>query len=304
VRLPSLLVGVCLSVVVVPAASAEDAPRQRHTTTRRTREKIAVRQKVAPPSVVAPVTIEPPAPPPGLTLVAGAVSVATTFEMSLSANSSMSPSSIAPDFSVGITNDLTLSLVHSGSALTGFRGGAGAGFCFTGPDQGKCETSYSGGGAEALYSLTRGNTAIAGNAGFVLSSIKPTRKDLKLGLKTKLTLGKTSVVFNPSIWYALDARDNRMAPHEDQLFLPVSVWNKVTPQLSLGVGTGVRAPLKHFGAQYAVPVGGLVQVALNPRVAVGSSLVFGRVVGGSELMNPDPGLDARVVQIWLSVASH
>jgi hypothetical protein len=301
--LPPLVVGGLLWLLVLPNASA-DEPRQRQTTTKRSRNNVAAREKLTPPSLVAPAELEPPAPPPGLTLPRGSVQLQTTFEMSLSANSTGSPTSIAPDVAVGITDDLTVSYVHSGSALTGFRGGAGAGFCFTGPDDGKCRTSYSGGGVEATYGITRGSAAIAANAGVLLTTLDPMHFDLKLGLKTKVARGSWSVVFNPSIWYALDDRDDRDVPHDDQLLLPLSVWNKLTPELSLGVGSGVRGPLRRFGKRYAIPLGVAVQVALNPRVGVGSSLVFGRVIGGNEVMDPDPGLDARVVQIWLSVASR
>ena len=291
------MVGGLLSLLVLPTASAEES-RARQNTTRRSRAKSVA------PSVVAPAQLEPPPLPPGLTLHEGAVQLQTTFEMSLSADSMVAPASIAPDIGVGVTDDLTISYVHSGAALTGFRGGAGAGFCFTGPDDGKCRTSYAGGGLEALYGLTRGNAAIAANGGVLLSAINPTHLDLKLGLKTKLALGAWSITFTPSIWYALNDRDDQDVPHEDQLFLPVGVWNKVTPQLSLGVGSGMRAPLRRLGKRYVVPVGVAAQVALNPRVGIGASLVFGRVVGGNEVMNPDPGVDARVLQIWLSVASR
>jgi hypothetical protein len=62
--------------------------------------------------------------------------------------------------------------------------------------------------------------------------------------------------------------------------------------------------VKHFTTRYAIPLGVAAQYAVNPRVAVGSSFVFGRVIGGTEVMNPAPGLDARVLQMWLSVASR
>src|SRR5688572_18657241 len=102
------MVGAVLSLVVVPLASAE--PRQRR------------KKQLAPPSLVAPVELEPAPLPPGLTLPQGSVQLQTTFEMSLSADSTASPTSIAPDVAVGVTDDLTMSYVHSGSALTGFRG--------------------------------------------------------------------------------------------------------------------------------------------------------------------------------------
>jgi hypothetical protein len=294
-----------LLLVAPPYAFAEQPrPHQRHTTTtRRARDKIAERD--ATPTVAAAVTIEPAPPRPGVTLVQGAVLVAMTLEMSLSADTAGVPASLAPDISGGITDDLTLSYVSSGSAMTGFRGGAGAGFCFTGDGPGKCAASYAGGGVEALYSLSRGTFASAANAGLLLTAVDPLHLDFKAGFKTKLALGATtSIVFNPSVWLALNDRNVPMTPHESQLLLPIGIVQKVTPKLSFGAGTGVRGPLNDLGSRYAIPAGVLVQYALDPHVTFGSSFVFGRIAGGSGVMNPDPGVDSRALQMWLNVSSR
>jgi hypothetical protein len=302
-----LWVAALTTVVALPISYAEQRGPKRHTTTsRRARDKIAERDKSSSPSVVATATLDPsPLPPPGVTLTQGAVLVAMTLEMSLSANTEGVPASLAPDISAGVTHDLTLSLVHSGSAMTGFRGGAGAGFCFTGDGPGKCKTSYAGGGIEGLYSLTRGTFASAANAGLLLTSVDPGRYDFKLGFKTKLALGTTtSLVFNPSVWLALNDRNDPMAPHESQLLLPIGLVQKLTPKLAVGVGSGVRGPTSALGTRYAIPAGVLVQFALDSHVTFGSSFVFGRIVGGSELMNPEPGPESRALQMWLNVASR
>jgi hypothetical protein len=299
------LLGVAaLLVISSPIASADDSHGRKHkTTTRRAREKLSLRE--APPTVVEPVIIEPKPPAPGVTLAQGAVNVVMTLEMSLTADTAAVPASLAPDISAGVTKDLTLSIVHSGAAMTGFRGGAGAGFCFTGDGPGRCKTSYAGGGVEALYSLTRGTFALGANAGILVTALDPTREDLKLGLKSKISLGPTtSVVLNPSVWLALNDRTDAMAPHEDQLLLPIGITQKVTQQFSLGVGTGIRGPLKHLGTHYAIPAGVVAQFALDSHVTFGSSFVFGRIVGGEGLMNPDAGTDSRALQMWLSVSSR
>lgn len=289
------------------AAHAETPITGTHRTTKRhahASDHVAAHEKLAPPSLVTPITIERPAPPPGLTLAAGTVLVHTALEMSLSANSVGAPASIAPDLSIGMNDALTLSVVHSSSALTGFRGAAGAGLCFTGGATGKCRTTYAGGGIEALVSLARGDAAIAANAGFLMTTVDPDHYDLKLGFKSKLTHGPSSLVFSPSVWLALNDRSDRVVPHEHQLWLPVSIWNKLTASWSLGVGSGVKGPFTRFATRYSVPLGVMTQFALNPRVTVGTSLVFGRVFGGPEVMNPDPGVDARVLQMWLAVSSR
>lgn len=295
------------TVVALPISYAEQRGPKRHTTTtRRSHDKIAEREKVTPPSLVAATTTIAPTPPrPGVTLVQGAVLVAMTLEMSLAEDTSGVPASLAPDVSAGVTNDLTLSYVSSGSAMTGFRGGAGAGFCFTGDGPGKCKTSYAGGGAEVLYALTRGSFASGVNVGLLVTAVDPPRLDFKAGFKTKTALGSTTaIVFNPSVWLALNDRNDPMAPHESQLLLPIGLTQKLTSKLSIGAGTGVRGPLNALGTRYAIPAGVLLQFALDPHVTFGSSFVFGRIVGGTELMNPEPGPESRALQMWLSVVSR
>ena len=301
-----LAVAIVVSLGGVVHAETPAAFHHRTTTNRHAhaREHVAARERLAPPSLVVPVTLERPAPPPGLTLAQGSVLVHTALEMSLTANSAGAPASIAPDLSIGMTDDLTLAIIHSSSALTGFRGAAGAGICFTGAATGKCRTTYAGGGVEALVSLARGDAALAANAGFLMTAVDPDHYDLKLGFKSKLAHGGSSLVFSPSVWLPLNDRNDPVLPHEKQLWLPLSIWNKLTQTWSLGVGSGLKAPFTRLATRYSVPLGVMTQFALTPRVTVGTSLVFGRVIGGSEVMNPDPGADARVLQMWLAVSSR
>jgi hypothetical protein len=103
------------------------------------------------------------------------------------------------------------------------------------------------------------------------------------------------------VWLALDDRYDRVVPHEHQLFLPISLWVKPMPPLALGVGTGVKGPLDGFADRLVIPIGVLVQYSFDPRISVGGSLVFGKILGGSEVM--DAGIDSRVVQVWINVTS-
>lgn len=247
-----------------------------------------------------------PPPPASLTLHQSTLAGTLTLEVSLSDDAPraevLAPVSLAPDLAYGVTDDLTLSIVHSASALTGFRGSAGFGLCLSGDRDGHCPHVYSEGGLEALYSLARGSTAIAANAGLLWTSLDPeVHTDLKLGFKMKLSDGNLFALFSPSIWIALDDRYARAVPHKDQLWLPISVWIKSGAQLALGVGTGVKGPLEHLADNMMVPVGIAAQYAIQPRISVGASFVFGKMFAGSAV--PNPGVDARVLQIWINLTS-
>jgi hypothetical protein len=59
------------------------------------------------------------------------------------------------------------------------------------------------------------------------------------------------------------------------VWLSVSVWPKATPQLDVGIASGIEGPIHKFGDNYTVPVGVLGQVSINKQLAVGTSWVLG-----------------------------
>jgi len=277
--------------------SADPAPAQQPVHSRTTTKRHA-RHDEPQAQLIAPAALPPPpAPAPGLTLPEGNVLLALTVESGVSAGKMMAPFSFAPDLSYGATSDLTVSLVHSYAAITGFRGASGAGLCM-GAEQ-NCRELYNDVGVEGLYTLTRGTFQLAGNGGLLVTSIGPWHTDLKVGAKAKLALGRFYALTTPSIWYALDDRGNRVVPHDHQLWLPASVWVKPTSKLSLGVASGYKGPLLELHDKWSVPLGAAVQGLIDKGITLGASFVFGKVWGGPEVM--DPGYDARSVHVWLTV---
>lgn len=298
---------VVLAAMLLASVAAADG---RKTVARR---KAAADRKPAAaapaPAVSAAAEPAPSPPPASMTLRQGVVAGAITLEVSFATDrvpappraEPFEPTSIAPDVAVGVTDDLTLGIINSSSALTGFRGSAGAGLCLTGTD-GHCAHVYSTGGVEALYSLAKGPVAIAADAGFLLTSFTPeVHEDLKLGVKMKLSDGNVFALFSPSVWIALDDRYARAVPHKDQIWAPIGLWVK-TGATALGVGTGVKGTVKDFKDNMSVPIGLAVQYTVQPRVSIGGSFVFGKMLGGSGVVNPGP--DARALQLWINVASN
>src|SRR4051794_18208199 len=127
-------VGVIVVAVGSMTAGASPPAAHRHRTTT---TKVAARDRTGSASLVVPVQTEPAPRPASVTLAEGAVLIHTALEISLAKDSPVAPASFAPDVSAGITDDLTLSVVTSASGMTGFRGSAGYGFCFTGELDGK-----------------------------------------------------------------------------------------------------------------------------------------------------------------------
>src|ERR1700709_1358811 len=147
---------------------------------------------------------------PGLTLDPGQVLVQLDFELNASAGAIGKPFSIAPDVSVGATQDLTFSLIHSTYGTTGFRGGTGLGLCVTGTTGG-CAHPYNNVGGEAVYSVVSGAAAMALVGGLYSLDLADGWVDLKLGLKTRLSSGPLALTVNPSVYAGLDHRESTVA---------------------------------------------------------------------------------------------
>lgn len=230
----------------------------------------------------------------GVTLGAGKLNLTLTFEPSLSRDSAFKPFSIAPDLAYGVTSRLTLSLVTSGAAVTGFRGAAGNGLCLSGSD-GACPHVARNVGAEGMYSLVAGPVAAAAVAGLHVTSITdPTAVKIKVGAKARATSGIFTATFNPSIFVAANERTKS----KDALYLPVAASVKVVPALALGLGSGLKImDLGKAGDTYQIPVGAFAQAQITKQLGAGASFVFGNVKGGSATKD---GLDGRFLQIWAS----
>jgi hypothetical protein len=230
----------------------------------------------------------------GLTLKEGQAQATLTVEASLSTDRALEPVSIAPDVGYGVTRDLTLLVVHSGAALTGFRGSAGLGLCLTGEDGG-CPHVYRNAGVEALWSLSAGPLSVALDAGLHLFPVyDPTALRGKLGVKARLTLGRLALLTQPSVILVLVERDTQA----DSLWLPVSASFKIGPRVSLGLGTGVKIlDLSEAGSTWQIALGLFGQVQATPNLAVGASFVFGNIAGADE---GNPGADARFLQLWVT----
>lgn len=259
-----------------------------------------------PTPAAAPADAAPTPPPPGaLTLRAGAFQIAATFELEASANKVGKPFSLAPDLSYGVTSDLTVAVLHSKYALTGFRAAAGGALCLAGSENG-CAAVYNNVGGEAWYTLARGPATAAIVAGVHAVDLDRGFYDVKLGAKARYTAGALAIITQPSVLIAASKRtdDAGARLNKDLLYVPIVATYKVAPPIALGLGTGIKGPLSGFGDAWQIPLGFLVQYTVSPALGCGASWVFGQLLGGAT-NPPDPapavkGPDLRGVQVWAS----
>ena len=243
--------------------------------------------------------------PPGLTLPSGTINAAITLELDASADKVAEPISIAPDVGYGVTDDLTLSLVHSKFALTGFRAVAGGGVCLSGSDAG-CVALYNNVGVEASYSFARGPLALAGVTGLHVVDLDGSLLAVKFGAKARYVMGKSALNALPSVLVAITHRTDAMGGrrNKDILYVPIQATYRIARPLVLGIGTGIKGPISGFGDAWQVPVGITSVYAFDAKLAVGASWFFGQLFGGAT-NPPDPapavtGPDLRGVQLWVN----
>jgi hypothetical protein len=241
-----------------------------------------------------------------LTLAQGTVQVALTAELEMSVDRVGKPLSLAPDVSYGVSDDLTVSLIHSKYGITGFRAAAGGGLCLTGEDNG-CVAVYNNVGAEAWYRLLKsGPLAAAAGGGVHATNLDAGHVSVKLGVRARRAFGRVALIAQPSVLIAVTERDPDAGTpkNNDTLWVPVQVTWRAADALTVGVGTGIKGPFSGFGDAWQMPLGFMAQYAIDPSLSVGASWVFGQMLGGAE-NPPDPapavtGPDLRGVQLWVT----
>jgi hypothetical protein len=233
---------------------------------------------------------------PGLTLPAGTANATVVLESDASAGQFGDTISIAPDLSVGATDDLTLAVVHSQFARTGFRGVAGTGICVTDA----CARPYDTVGLEGSYSLRRGPLAIAANAGIHAWSFTRDHHVVKLGAKLRYRSGRVVLAAFPAVTLAITERD-AMTPNRDRLWLPITAHYTVGRGVALGVGSGLKGPIAELDAGYEIATALLAGYTHSPTLSFGMSWVHGKMLGGELALPGDArGIDSRAVNVWAS----
>ncbi len=253
-------------------------------------------EPAAPPT--SPGSDSPVEPPPvvrkrptGLALARNAYVITLTTEASLGRGAIGKPTSIAPDVSYGLTDRVTLSLVHSGFATTGFRGSAGGGLCVTGEG---CAHVYNNAGVEALVDVVRGPFSLAAVGGVYALSFDPLLVDVKLGVQASARLGAVTATLSPSVFVGVTKR----AQNEGVVFVPASVGRQLTRSWFAAVGGGVATPLDDAGGSWTARVGVIARYRIDRGLFVAGSLFLPKLAGGDAVL--DTGLDAKVANLWIT----
>jgi hypothetical protein len=218
------------------------------------------------------------------------VEASAVLEMNLSTGRSYEPSSLAPDVWFGVTDDVTVGVVHSARALSIVD--SGLGYCFRDEAHG-CAAAYDNLGVDARWSLVRGELSAAARARFVVRTFDPWKPRLGAGGLVRWQRGRFAISSDPSLSIGLANRDrgNRAA-------LDVPLWFAVQPtcRWALHLRSGVHGSLVTYGDTYEIPMGLGVTVSPHRLVDISAEAAFRRLLG--------PQNDFKTRAMWIAVTGR
>jgi hypothetical protein len=230
--------------------------------------------------------------PPGLTLPAGKLALQVDVQSNMTADAMGDSVSLAPDLAFGVTDAVTVALVHTVHNSTGFWSGLSTGSVCVAGEQ--CSDVYSTGALlskVALFDSAR--VAVAGLGG-VVYHVDPFRVGLGVGAEALVRFGKLGVHAKPTIYIGLNEREDMTAPNTEFVNAPLSLLVAARPGLQVGVQSGVAGPVDGFGDAYRVPVAVMTSYAFMPNLTGGVAVSLDRVIGGAAPGAATPGaLDTR-----------
>jgi opacity protein-like surface antigen len=239
-----------------------------------------------------------------MTMPAGRALVQAFAEISLSQDAALEPLSIAPDVWYGVSDVLTVGLVHSARGATGFFGDAGNGLCLTG-DEGGCGKIYNSVGIDARYHFYReGDITAAAEGGLFARSIDPFQLALKVGATGRWQRGLLALEAAPSLFGGLTEREveNEMgvlvSTNKEALLLPVTAIYTLTPQLGLAAQAGFTVPFEDLGDLWTFGMSVGAQYMVNQQIFADLAFSLPLLLGG-----PDgTGADERTLTLGVGYA--
>lgn len=211
-------------------------------------------------------------PPPITGVRAGGLAIWGSIGVNMSKSAVAKPFSVTPDIYYGVNDDLSIGLVHSRYAMTGFASYGGEALCLAGKEKG-CAKVFDNTGVVAKYKLA---PDLALDVGLLIPHISdPMFAGLKIGVSGRLMAGPLMVMYEPNLYVGATKRD---VGNKESINVPVCLMLPVgTAQV--GAQVGIRGPTSHFGDLYQVPVGVLAMANLNPNLVAGAAFTFENLAG-------------------------
>lgn len=225
-----------------------------------------------------------------LTLPKGRLLLSAFLEVNLSTDLVGKPISLSPDIWYGVTDDITVGLIHSAVGGSGIIGGVGTSLCLTGADNG-CANLYSNVGADVRYKLKNGTLAYAIDGGVFVADVNADSITLaaKLGVAARWHSGPLAVETQPNVFIGLT---NRASANEEVVALPATGLYTVAPKIDVAGQVAIVLPIADVGNLYFVGLS--VGAFYHVNESLNASLAFSlpRLVAAS-----GGGADARTLTL-------
>jgi hypothetical protein len=222
-----------------------------------------------------------------MTLPAGRAFIQVFAEINLSEEAVAKPLSIAPDLWYGVSNELSVGLVHSGRAATGFYGGVGNGLCLSGEDGG-CAKVYDNVGLDVRYHFYReGDLTLSADGGLFVGSFDPFVASLKVGAIGRYQAGALALEAAPALFAGLTQREPEgggvviSTGNKEIFFLPVSVMYALSPSFGLAAQVGATVPFENAGDLFTIGASLGVQYLLSSQLFLDAAFSLPLLAGGS-----------------------
>jgi hypothetical protein len=229
-----------------------------------------------------------------LNLPRGRVVLDAYAEINLSSGAVFEPFSLAPDVWYGATDEITVGLVHSTKAASGFIGAVGDSLCLTGAEGG-CADFYRGFGLEGRYPVKLSQLVAAVTGGVYARNLSPFQLAIKLGMVGRWQKDKLAVELSPNLFFGLTNRApgavgmEVFAGNQEVLNLPVTGLYTVAPKIDAALQTGLVLPFQSTGDGYAVPLSIGAHYHVNESLNVNAAFTLPALIGGGS----QTGFDAR-----------
>jgi hypothetical protein len=223
--------------------------------------------------------------PNSLVVPKGELVLDAFLEMNLSSGEVFKSVSISPDLWYGVTDDLTLGLVHSTTGGSGFIGGLDNSLCFGSA----CDHLYPDVGIDARYRLAR---PLALDVGVYAVDTNPFELAIKLGIDGRWTWNKLSLEVQPSLYIGVTNRQptekNAMGvevadgpTNTEDFYLPVTLAYLVAPRVDIALQPGLVLPFTATGSTWRLPIALAARFAATPKFGIGLAFAFLDLIGGT-----------------------
>jgi hypothetical protein len=198
-------------------------------------------------------------------------------DINMSENSAFRPVNVPLNLLFGVSEDVTLGIVHE------------RGPCFN-----QCGKFYNDAGFGILVRLTESHRLeLDLNAGVPIHSFDPFVIGTRVGVLGRVNFSNVAFVFDPGVYVGLNRRDRG---NGDGLFLPFWFYFQATEVVVPFVGSGAMGPLNGFADGFRVPIEGGMLFSVSHDVDIGFMLGFGNALGhGGNFRGRDIGFLGRFV---------